>query len=54
LTAAELAQALGRDHTVHAAIAESGIAERIIIACRRLRGLQGRGLQDAAEQTESN
>ncbi len=40
LTAAELAQALGRDHAVHAAIAESGIAERIIIACRRLRGLQ--------------
>jgi uncharacterized protein len=54
LTAAELAQALGRDHAVHAAIAESGIAERIIIACRRLRGLQGRGLQDATEQTESN
>jgi ribosomal protein L7Ae-like RNA K-turn-binding protein len=40
LTAAELAQALGREHAVHAAIAESGIAERIIIACRRLRGLQ--------------
>ena len=40
LTAAELAQALGRDHAVHAAIAESGIAERIVIACRRLRGLQ--------------
>jgi ribosomal protein L7Ae-like RNA K-turn-binding protein len=49
LTAAELAQALGREHAVHAAIAESGIAERIIIACRRLRGLQG-----ADEKTESN
>lgn len=49
LTAAELAQALGRDHAVHAAIAESGIAERTIIACRRLRGLQA-----VAEQTESN
>ncbi|HNB27088.1 MAG TPA: RNA-binding protein, partial [Alphaproteobacteria bacterium] len=40
LTAAELAQALGREHAVHAAIAESGIAERIIVACRRLRSLQ--------------
>lgn len=49
LTAVELAQALGREHAVHAAIAESGIAERIIIACRRLRGLQG-----ADEKTESN
>jgi predicted RNA-binding protein YlxR (DUF448 family) len=49
LTAAELAQALGREHAVHAAIAESGIAERIIIACRRLHGLQA-----ATETTESN
>jgi predicted RNA-binding protein YlxR (DUF448 family) len=40
LTAAELAQALGREHAVHAAIAESGIAERIIVACRRLAGLR--------------
>lgn len=48
LTAAELAQALGREHAVHAAIAESGIAERTIIACRRLHGLQA-----VAEQTES-
>jgi uncharacterized protein len=54
LTAAELAQALGRDHAVHAAIAESGIAERIIIACRRLRGLQVGGLQGETETTESN
>ena len=54
LTAAELAQALGRDHAVHAAIAESGIAERIIIACRRLNGLQVSGLQAATETIESN
>lgn len=40
LTAAELSQALGREHAVHAAIAESGLAERIIVACRRLRALQ--------------
>lgn len=54
LTAAELAQALGRDHAVHAAIAESGIAERIIIACRRLSGLQVGGLPGATEKIESN
>lgn len=54
LTATELAQALGRDHAVHAAIAESGIAERIIIACRRLNGLQVSGLQAATETIESN
>lgn len=54
LTAAELAQALGRDHAVHAAIAESGIAERMIIACRRLSGLQAGGLQATTETTESN
>jgi predicted RNA-binding protein YlxR (DUF448 family) len=41
LTADELARALGRDHAVHAAIRQSGIAERIITACRRLAGLDG-------------
>lgn len=45
LTAAELAQALGREHAVHAAVAPSGIADRIIAACRRLSGLQAGGLQ---------
>ena len=50
LTAAELAQALGRDHAVHAAIAESGIAERIIVACRRLAGLRAPESQMAALQ----
>lgn len=45
LTAAELAQALGREHAVHAAVAPSGIADRIIAACRRLNGLQMGGLQ---------
>jgi len=45
LTAAELAQALGREHAVHAAVAPSGIADRIIAACRRLSGLQVGGLQ---------
>lgn len=57
LTAAELAQALGRAHAVHAAIAESGIAERIIIACRRLTGLTGQGLTAAepnTAETDSN
>jgi uncharacterized protein len=52
LTSAELAQALGREHAVHAAIAASGIAERIIIACRRLNGLRAGGSQ-AAEAPES-
>lgn len=41
LTADELARALGRDHAVHAAIRQSGIAERIVTACRRLAGLDG-------------
>lgn len=49
LTAAELAQALGREHAVHAAIAASGIAERVIIACRRLRAL--RATDDKTELT---
>ncbi len=39
LTAAELAQALGREHAVHAAIKAGGIAEKTIIASRRLAGL---------------
>ena len=39
LTAAELAHALGREHAVHAAIKAGGIAEKTIIASRRLAGL---------------
>ena len=35
LTAADLAQALGREHAVHAAIKAGGIAEKTIIAARR-------------------
>lgn len=54
LTAAELAQALGREHAVHAAVAPSGIADRIIAACRRLSGLQVRGLQAIDAKTEIN
>ena len=45
LTAAELARALGRDHAVHAAVAPSGIADRIIVACRRLAGLSSPGAE---------
>lgn len=52
LTAQELAQALGRDHAVHAAVAPSGIADRIIVACRRLAGLQAPGVE--AAETETN
>jgi len=51
LNAAELAQALGRDHAVHAAVAESGIAERIIVACRRLAGLRAPEPQNAGGST---
>ena len=40
LTAAELAQALGREHAVHAAIKAGGIAEKTIIASRRYAALQ--------------
>jgi len=40
LTAAELAQALGREHAVHAAIKAGGIAEKTIIASRRLAALE--------------
>lgn len=39
LTAAELAQALGREHAVHAAIKSGGIAEKTIIASRRFAAL---------------
>ena len=39
LTAAELAQALGREHAVHAAIKAGGIAEKTIIASRRFAAL---------------
>jgi len=39
LTAAELAQALGRAHAVHAAIKAGGIAEKMIIASRRFAAL---------------
>jgi predicted RNA-binding protein YlxR (DUF448 family) len=42
LTAAELAQALGREHAVHAAITAGGIAEKTIIASRRLAALEAR------------
>jgi predicted RNA-binding protein YlxR (DUF448 family) len=40
LTAADLAQALGREHAVHAAIKAGGIAEKTIIAARRLAALE--------------
>lgn len=40
LTAAELAQALGRERAVHAAIKAGGIAEKTIIAARRLSALE--------------
>jgi hypothetical protein len=45
LTAAELAQALGREHAVHAAIKAGGIAEKTIIASHRFAALQ-RGAGD--------
>ncbi|HET6618962.1 MAG TPA: RNA-binding protein [Dongiaceae bacterium] len=40
LTAAELAQALGREHAVHAAIKAGGLAEKTIIASRRFAALE--------------
>ena len=55
LTVAELAQALGREHAVHAAIKAGGIAEKTIIASRRLTALsQGpeQGVRDL--NTKSN
>jgi hypothetical protein len=37
--ASELGPALGRDHTVHAALAPGGLAERFLTECRRYAGL---------------
>jgi predicted RNA-binding protein YlxR (DUF448 family) len=55
LTAAELAQALGRAHAVHAAIKAGGIAEKTIIASRRLTALtQGPETGARATATKSN
>jgi hypothetical protein len=55
LTAAELAQALGREHAVHAAIKSGGIAEKTIIASRRFTALQ-QGPEPGAREltTKSN
>jgi uncharacterized protein len=55
LTAAELAQALGREHAVHAAIKSGGIAEKTIIASRRFTALQ-QGPEPSAREltTKSN
>jgi hypothetical protein len=55
LTAAELAQALGREHAVHAAVKAGGIAEKTIIASRRLTALS-QGLEQGARElnTKSN
>lgn len=55
LTAAELAQALGREHAVHAAIKFGGLAEKTIIAARRFAALQ-RGPDTGAREltTKSN
>jgi len=55
LTAAELAQALGREHAVHAAIKAGGIAEKTIIASRRYAALaQGPEKDARATVTKSN
>lgn len=51
LTAAELAQALGREHAVHAAIKAGGIAEKTIIASRRLVGLTQGTAHEQGPQT---
>jgi predicted RNA-binding protein YlxR (DUF448 family) len=51
LTAAELAQALGREHAVHAAIKAGGLAEKTIIASRRFAALEegpGTGAREQA------
>ncbi|HET6161268.1 MAG TPA: RNA-binding protein [Dongiaceae bacterium] len=50
LTAAELAQALGREHAVHAAIKAGGIAEKTIIASRRYAALR-QGPENGARAT---
>lgn len=39
--AAELGQAFGRPHVVHAALAAGGLARRLRVDARRLQGLQG-------------
>lgn len=55
LTAAELAQALGREHAVHAAVKAGGIAEKTIIASRRLTALSQGPEQGARDlNTKSN
>jgi uncharacterized protein len=55
LTAAELAQALGREHAVHAAIKAGGIAEKTIIASRRFAALsQGSEAGACEPATKSN
>lgn len=55
LTAAELAQALGRERAVHAAIKAGGIAEKTIIASRRFLALARGSEKDArATATKSN
>jgi uncharacterized protein len=52
LSAAELGQALGRDHAVHAAIRPGGIADRILVSSRRLAGLtEGMSASDTATRT---
>jgi predicted RNA-binding protein YlxR (DUF448 family) len=52
LNAAELGQALGRDHAVHAAIRPGGIADRILVASRRLAGLtEGMPASDLGART---
>jgi len=53
LTAAELAQALGREHAVHAAIKAGGIAEKTIIAARRFVALT-EGAETAARELAPN
>lgn len=53
LTAAELAQALGRERAVHAAIKAGGIAEKTIIASRRFAALS-HGRETGARADASN
>jgi predicted RNA-binding protein YlxR (DUF448 family) len=53
LTAAELAQALGRERAVHAAIKPGGIAEKTIIAARRFAALE-QGPQTGAREPTPN
>jgi uncharacterized protein len=53
LTAAELAQALGREHAVHAAIKAGGIAEKTIIASRRLAALEPPSRSPRAQGAEN-